>query len=96
MSNIGDGGYVGLEIGNVPEPDDEGDEGHPRCPGCGEDVEFLVDAPTPEIAQRVFLAYYATNDLPVELLKDIIDGHFHFHTSKGKDCRDEPEPPSGG
>jgi len=78
--------YVGLNLGTTggAEPEDTGR----ACPGCGEPAEFLVDAPTEEIAERVFVAYYATKNIPLDLLKAVRDGTQHIHIADGKKCDD--------
>jgi|GEM_PF-2963242 len=64
------------------------------CPDCGGPmVEFAVDAPTEEIAARVFLAYSATTSIPDELLKQVLADTMHIHIVQGSgaDCPNRPE-----
>jgi hypothetical protein len=87
--------YVGLNIGGgtPPEQPQTGEPGEaPDCPGCGgpmSHAEFEVNAPNPEMAERIFLAYYATEGIPTERLRAVAQGEAHFHTVSGN----EPCPP---
>jgi len=64
------------------------------CLDCGGPmIEFAVDAPTEEIAARVFLAYSATTSIPDELLKQVLADTMHIHIVQGSgaDCPNRPE-----
>jgi hypothetical protein len=57
------------------------------CPDCGGPMaEFTVDAPSEEMALRVFNAYYATLALPDEDLEAVREGKKHIHVVDGKGC----------
>lgn len=88
-------GYVGVNLGsNEDEPQPTGDL-FSACPDCGEPgTEFMVDAPNAEIAERVFVAYYATKNIPVEVLRAVLDGIQHLHIVGGTvdDCNDSQTP----
>lgn len=75
--------YIGLSLGDI-EDDDE--NAGTACPDCGGAVEFMVDAPTDEIAERVFIAYYATKNIPIETLLAVLQEKKHFHTEDGNQC----------
>lgn len=79
-------GYVGLNIGG------DGTEDAPACPDCGgtmEPLPFRVEADDEETAARVFAAYLATRNIPVEVLAAIADKKLHVHVADGSgaDCK---------
>ena len=77
-------GYVGLNIGG----DDAEDA--PACPDCGgtmERVPFRVEADDDETAARVFAAYLATRNIPVEVLVAVADKASHIHVVDGAGCK---------
>lgn len=47
---------------------------------------FMIDCPDPEVAQRVFAAFTATADIPLDTLKKLATGEWHIHVAHAKDC----------
>lgn len=69
------------------EASGSGDGAPPACPDCGGPMaEFRVDAPTEEMAERVFVAYYATRNIPIELLTEVLNQTKHLHVAEGGTC----------
>jgi hypothetical protein len=49
---------------------------------------FVVEAPNEELAMRVYMAYFATLGMPMDILQAVVHGIVHLHTEPGdgQDC----------
>ncbi len=76
---------IGLNLGDDDTLSDNTDN---TCPDCGSLMahEFRVEAESEEIATRVFVAYYATKNIPLETLKAVLDQKLHLHVLSDDDC----------
>lgn len=80
--------YVGLNLG------DAGDDDAPACPDCGnpmEQTDFRVEAPNEAVAQRVFLAYHATMNIPLNVLAALAMHKVHLHIAPGDGADCDPD-----